>query len=160
MINALSVPSAMTEREFGMVFTKLAMQLRATDTDIVTIKSYYEAMRDCPLDTVQASAQGFAREAGRKWFPTTGEWHEAAQAVLTAQLKEAIKPARDEPWHFDCETCLDTGWMYGPNGVPLMCPERPCGDSKEHSPHTWTKACPCRPMNPTYQRHQKFGAGE
>ena len=154
MTEGLVPRSDMTEKEFGAVFGKLAIQLRWADADEIAVRSYYEALKQYPLAIVRASAQGFATEAGRRFFPTTGEWVEAAQAAMTAQLREVVTAPRAEPWRFECDGCDDTGWQpHECDGSTL------CGRRNTHAAHTYVTVCPCRPMNRTYQRHQKFGAG-
>ena len=100
----------MSEKDFGIVFGKLAMQLRFTDADVATIKSYYEPLSDLPLEAVRMAQEAFSREAGRKWFPTSGEWRERAEEARKASLKAALSH-RDEPWRVECEKCDDTGWI-------------------------------------------------
>jgi hypothetical protein len=34
-----------------------------------------------------------------------------------------------------------------------------CGLERPHAPHTWTRACPCRATNRTYQRHYRYEGG-
>jgi hypothetical protein len=155
MTQALIVPSTMTPREFGVIFSRLATQLQWRDADVSSAASYYEALKNYTLDTIHESGKRLAMEQGRRFFPTTGEWAEVADAVQHEALRRAVKPARDEPWHFDCETCTDTGWKHHDCDGSEQ-----CGRRKKHAPHVYVTPCPCREMNRTYQRHQKFGAGE
>ena len=143
----------MTEREFAVIFTKLALQLRWTDADEVAMRSYYAVLKGFPLEAVRLSGQAFAAEAGRKFFPTTGEWVESVHRTMTAQLREVVVAPRAEPWRFECDGCEDTGWQsHECDG------SRICGREREHYAHTYVTVCPCRPMNRTYQRHHVFGA--
>lgn len=155
--------SSMTEKEFGTVFTKLAFQMRWMDADAVAVKSYYEVLRDVPLEVAQASATEIARngivddrtgERRRGYFPTAAQWYEVAQHAAKEQLRKALPAGRGEPWHFDCEGCMDTGWEeFDCKGDSL------CGRKKPHGAHAYVRICPCRPTNATYQRHQNFGSG-
>lgn len=155
MTTALAPSTPMTQREFGTIFAKLAMQLRATDVDEATIRSYFEALGGYPLEAVRMAAEAFSREPGRKWFPTSGEWSEGIQRAAAANLREAVSH-RAEPWHLECERCEDTGWAIG-----MSCPgDSTCGRRNTHAAHTFTRACYCRPTNRTYQRHVSFGKGE
>lgn len=142
----------MSEREFGVVMAKLAMQLRWTDADVGTIKSYYEVLGDLPLDAISASATAFAREAGRKFPPTSAEWYEAARTAAkeTERKRLALPPGREYPWRHECHSCEDTGWVMGLecNGSNF------CGRERKHLPHSFTKPCECRPTNRTYQRNR------
>jgi hypothetical protein len=155
MNQALMLPSAMTPREFGKVFARLTIQLQWRDADVASADSYYDALKNYSFETIDASARRLAQESGRKFFPTTAEWAAVADAVQLEALRQAVKPARDEPWHFDCETCTDTGWKHHDCDGSEQ-----CGRRKKHAPHVYVTPCPCREMNRTYQRHQKFGAGE
>lgn len=144
----------MSLQEFSAVFSLLAVQLRATDTDEATIRGYFLALQDVPLEAVQASARTFAREPGRRFFPTTAEWVQVAQDASIETLRKALPAPRDEPWHHDCDLCDDTGWE------PFQCAgDTTCGRKFVHAPHRFVRPCPCRPVNATWQRHQRFGAG-
>jgi hypothetical protein len=188
MTQALIVPSTMTPREFGVIFSRLATQLQWRDADVSSAASYYEALKNYTLDTIHESGKRLAMEQGRRFFPTTGEWAEVADAVQHEALRRAVKPARDEPWHFDCESCEDTGWApHQCDGGAAAWPEaagasddignRPfsykalgrltetpgpstCGRRKAHAPHDYVTVCPCRPTNRTWIRHRSFGVGE
>jgi hypothetical protein len=107
------IAEPMTAREFGLVFAKLAMQLRATDVDEATIRSYYEPLADLPLEAVRMAQEAFSREPGRKWFPTSAEWRERASQAQDGLLRKALPPARSQPWRVECEDCEDTGWVFG-----------------------------------------------
>jgi hypothetical protein len=144
----------MSLQVFSAVFSLLAVQLRATDTDEATIRGYFLALKDVPLEAVSVSAQTFAKEPGRRFFPTTAEWFQVAQQASVDALRKALPPARDEPWHFACDLCEDTGWE------PYGCPgDATCGRKFRHAAHHYVRACPCRPVNQTWQRHQRFGRG-
>jgi hypothetical protein len=145
--------SAMTEREFGTIFTILAIQLRWTDSDEVTIRSYFEALHGEPIESVKASAQAFGRETGRRFFPTTPEWLEASRQVQTETLRKALPAAREQPGSHDCEHCEDTGFE------PYDCDGTNCGRKFKHVAHGYVRLCPCRPTNATWARHQRFGSG-
>jgi len=143
----------MTELEFGKVFAILATQLRWTDADEMAVRSYYEALKGETLDTVKASAQKFAQEAGRRFFPTTAEWCEVARHTATETLRKALPAAREQPWRHDCGECEDTGFR------PFKCVGTSiCGRRFKHQPHDYVEICPCRQTNATWQRQQRFGA--
>lgn len=118
MTVALMRPSTMTEREFGVIFASLAMQLRWHDADVATIKSYFDVLKDVPLDDVKDAAALFARESGRKFPPTSAEWFTSARAVEQDRIRKvvALPPGREEPWHHECGSCEDTGWV-----IPIQC---------------------------------------
>lgn len=144
----------MTLAQFSETFALLAVQLRATDTDEATIRGYYEALKDSPLEAVQAGARAFSREPGRRFFPTTAEWIQVARDASVESLRKALPAARDEPWRYDCEPCSDTGWE------PFRCAgDASCGRVKPHLAHDYVRICPCRATNKTWQRHQRFGSG-
>jgi len=154
MTTSLTTTATMTERDFGLVFGKLAIQLQWRDADEVSIRSYYEVLKDLPLEAIQASAAAFAKERGRKYFPPAPEWHEKASAVALEQLKAKLQPEPQRAWTVECTKCDDTGWdRYECTGDAY------CGRTKPHRPHDFVKPCPCRATNRTYQRHQQFGGG-
>ena len=138
-----------TEHEFGVIFARMAMQLRWLDADTAAIQSYYVALKDLPDEIVHASAARIANEPGRKFFPTTGEWREVALRI--EQDKRRAEFSGPESWTDECATCHDTGWevFECTGGVHVGC-DRP----REHRPHDFVRICPCRPTNRTYQRHQ------
>jgi hypothetical protein len=188
--NALLVSAApMTEREFGMVFVKLATQLGTKDADVLTIKSYFEALQDLSLEAIRMAASAFSREPGRQWMPNAPQWREKVQELQREALREAVQPAREKGWQVECQDCDDTGWQMGLecDGGGAQWPEeaapntlvgkkpwsyRPqdrqtstprqarCDRPRTHLPHSFTRPCPCRPTNRTFQRHQNFGRGE
>lgn len=151
---ALVGPSA--ERlEFVQVFNRLCVALREKDADAATMQVYFDALADLPFAAVQQGAVALQNEPGRKWFPTTGEWREAAQEAGERQLKAAVKHAREEPWRLECTLCEDTGWRLADCSGDSF-----CGRERKHAAHGFARACACRPTNRTWARHQKFGAGE
>jgi hypothetical protein len=153
---ALVPKSPTTDVEFAAVFNRLLVALRepADDTG-VTLGVYYDALKDLPLQAVEVAAVGLSKEAGRRFFPTTAEWHTAAEKALQQMVREAVKPARAEPWHHECGTCEDTGWVLG-----LECDgSSMCGRKNTHAAHSYTRACPCRATNKSYIRNQQFGQG-
>ena len=184
MTSGLVVSTPMTERDFGVAFGKLAMQIGFREGDLATVKSYFEALSDLPLEAIQQAATAFAREAGRKWMPNAPEWREGAQAWQVAALKDVVR-SREQTWQHECQDCEDTGWIIGmtcdgggeqwpesiePNTrgktpwrfkAEARQTEKPrssvCDRTGPHLPHSFTRVCPCRPMNRTYQRHQFKG---
>lgn len=160
MATALIGPSAITLREFSLLFSKLALQCRDRDADEATIRAYHEALGRFPAEAVRMAGERLSREPGRKWLPTTGEWTEAILAAQTALLREALPSARHDPWRVECVHCEDTGWRLE-DGHGLFCPgDRTCGRERKHQAHTYTEACACRATNRTYQRNTNFGKGE
>lgn len=144
----------MTLKDFSKVFGVLATQLRATDSDEATVRAYYEALKDQPLGELQCAAVALAKEPGRRFFPTTAEWLDAAMAARSRVFREHLLSAREEPWRLDCDNCEDTGWAISSCEGDTF-----CGRTKKHAPHDFAKPCPCRPTNRTYQRHNTVGRG-
>jgi hypothetical protein len=96
-----------TLQEFANIFAALAVQLRQTDADEATIRSYYEALKDVEPEFIAMAAQDLARTA--EWFPKTSEWREAAmrvEAARTGELRARLRKLH-EPL---CTACSDTGW--------------------------------------------------
>lgn len=145
---------------FLSVFNRLAVALREPqDGSGITVGVYFDALRDLPQEAVLEAARALSREPGRKFFPTTAEWRDAALkaagATLRKSLAEPTFQPRGEAWHHDCARCEDTGWEVG-----HTCPgDETCGRRGAHRPHTYTRACPCRATNPTYLRHHHVGGG-
>lgn len=137
-----------TEQAFGAIFARLAIQLGWRDADLASIQSYYAALGTFPRVVLETTAQVFATEHGRRFFPSTAEWHEAATQARDRQMRQSLTLGRAEPWREDCAACGDTGWVcHECDGTAL------CGRPKAHAPHTYVTVCPCRPTNRTYQRH-------
>lgn len=139
-------------KDFGVIFGKLALQLRWLEVDQITIRSYYDVLGELPLTAVGAAAERFAREPGRKFPPTSAEWFTLAKEVAKdAERKTlALPPGREVEWRVECGSCDDTGWV-----IPIECDGGSlCGRLRKHLPHTFTKVCGCRATNRTYQRHQ------
>ena len=101
MTHALSVP--LTDAEFVVLFNRLAVALQVQqDGSGITHGVYFEALRDLPTSALEAGALALMRESGRRFFPTTAEWRAAAEAAHQAQLRVALSPRREEPWHEEC----------------------------------------------------------
>lgn len=96
----------MTLQEFAPIFGELAIQLRQTDADEVTIRSYFDAMKDLELEFVAMSAKVLARTT--EWFPKTSEWIAAAGKVEHERTEELRARLRNLPTQ--CSACDDTGW--------------------------------------------------
>lgn len=146
----------MTMTAFAEVMGVLARQLRA-ELDESTVRDYYTALSRYPLDALRTAQEAFSREPGRKWMPTTGEWSEKASWCQMEAIRKAMPPARETPWRDECAECGDTGWIRG-----LACDGAEtgaCGRGRPHAAHPYTRMCPCRQTNQTYQRHARFGRG-
>lgn len=150
---ALYAPT--TDVDFVRVFNRLCVALREPPDDTgVTQQTYFELLHDLPITALEAGAVTLMREPGRRFFPTSAEWRAAAEAAQTEELRRALPPGREKPWEHECAACEDTGWKYhdcdGSNA---------CGREKTHAAHPYVTVCPCRGINRTFQRHQKFGSG-
>ena len=150
------VPKPPTDEEFVVVFNRLAVALREQQDETgITQGVYYDALKDLPLKAIDLGAVALTKQMDRRFFPTTAEWRTAAERAHQELLRAAVQPARVEPWHHECDRCHDTGWIQR-----LECDGSDyCGRKPGHGSHTFTRMCPCRPTNRTYQRHQQFGAG-
>ena len=144
-----------SDAEFLKIFNRLCVALRESQDDSgVTQGVYFEALRDLSLPALEAGAQSLMKEPGRRFFPTTAEWRAEAERAQMQQLKQAVQPAREQPWRFDCTACEDTGWeRFECTG------DTSCGRQRRHEAHTYVRVCPCRATNRTWQRHQNFGSG-
>lgn len=138
----------MTPEEFHGIFRRLALALRLTEQDGAMVSAYYEALNDLSVGAIAESARALAKQPGRRFFPTSGEWREEAEIAFRSELVKALPPARPDPWRFDCESCDDTGWeRFECTGNDF------CGRPNVHAPHTFVRMCSCRESNRTYQRH-------
>lgn len=104
----------MTLSDFASVFAVLAVQLRATDADEITIKSYYEPLKDLELEFVQMAAVEMAKQGGSHgdnphWFPKSSEWRALAWKVERDRIAEQREILRKLPAPL-CQACDDTGW--------------------------------------------------
>lgn len=104
----------MTLEQFADIFALLAVQLRQTDADEVTIRAYFKALQDIEPELLAMAATRLADTA--EWFPKTSEWREAAARIerertdeLAARLRKLPKPL--------CSACDDTGWARVGEGV-------------------------------------------
>ncbi len=70
-----------------------------------------------------------------------GASSEEVQANLVKTLRAAWPKWRDEPWHYECAHCQDTGWREH------ICPELHCGRKKPHAGHCYVQTCLCSKGN-------------
>lgn len=141
---------------FLQAFNRLAVALRlpAPEIDAAQKQIYFEALRDLPLEAVEAAVLPLSRTAGFG-FPRTSEWHQVAEQQRVEQTLRALPPGREEPWQHECPHCEDTGWEERAcDGEHRM-----CGRPKAHAPHSFTTPCSCRETNRTYARHHRVPKG-
>lgn len=140
----------MTFENFAEIFSLLSLQLRLTDSDELTVRGFYDALKDLPVDAVQTAARSFAVEKNRRFFPTTAEWHTNAKAHIAAVRQKQLDVPRDTPWRFECQSCEDVGWVH------FHCSgDASCGRRNAHAEHDFVVPCDCRASNRTYQRHHE-----
>jgi hypothetical protein len=85
-----------------------------------------------------------------KFFPRPADLRDRIENEAVRELQRALPPTRD--WHVDCQACDDTGWQES------SCDgdgSQACGRTFRHTKHQFVVPCPCRPTNPTYQRHRQ-----
>lgn len=95
----------MTLDQFADVFAPLAIQLRHPDADIVTISTYYEALKDLDVEFVQMAAVNLAKRS--QWFPKTSEWRYEAERIEVERAMELRDRLRKLP-EPQCVICRDT----------------------------------------------------
>ncbi len=147
---------ALDRKIFDQTFNRLAVALRDNRNDTAAKEVYYRALEEFPSQFVSEAALILAKEPERKFFPTTGEWVAAILTVKqSSERKFLARPDnRDEPWHFECTACSDTGWEdHACEGTTEFAQETACGRKKPHYPHNFVTVCPCRATNRTYQRN-------
>lgn len=140
-----------TDTEFLRVFNRLCVALREPPDDTgIMQQTYFELLHDLPIQALDAGAVALMQEPGRKFFPTSAEWRQAAAQAGMDALRAALPPARVEPWRHEDPECEDTGWRFldcdGASGA--------CGREKKHAPHSYVTICACRPTNHTFHRHR------
>lgn len=77
----------------------------------MTLRVYFEALRDFNIDTIEEVADELIRtEPNMLGLPPPGRWRQVAQDryELKAQRAPYQRP-KDEP---DCDVCQDTGWRF------------------------------------------------
>ena len=143
------VSGSTTNATFLRVFNRLCVALREPQDDSgATQGVYFDALKDLPLDALEAGARALMTEPGRRFFPTTAEWRTAAEKAHAVQLRKAVEPEPDRGWSLECSHCEDTGWeLFRCTG------NAECGRANNHAPHDFVRVCSCRPTNRTFQRH-------
>lgn len=97
----------MTLEEFSEVFALLAVQTRNTDADVATIRGFYVSLEDVELEFIAAAAERWQR--ANKWFPSTADWRQTAQAIESERMEQQRAILRKLPRPL-CAACDDTGW--------------------------------------------------
>jgi hypothetical protein len=115
-----------TRTEFGAVFARLAVALRCTDADELTIRIYHDALSDLEPELLGWAAERLSRQVdadGAAWFPKTAEWRQMAGQIERERTDALIATLRRRPTPL-CEACRDTGFARdeGANTVtPCAC---------------------------------------
>jgi cation transport regulator ChaB len=111
---------------------------------------YYEALSDLPIEAVESAATHLQRHGG-EFFPSSATWHKQAELERDQYLRDHLEH-REEPWHYECDLCMDTGFEYhrGPRKHAPKPEWRTMGDPEQII--EWTCKCACRATNKTYQR--------
>lgn len=89
-----SVPPAFVE-----LFRDLVRAYQPRTIDRETVRVYWETLQTFPIETLKASAVRL-RQRSTSFFPTTGEWFQAATRVRTMEAQQATG---------SCERCHDRG---------------------------------------------------
>lgn len=92
---------------FLQAVARLAVSLREKDPDVVLLRVYFDALRDCEIEFVVAAAD---RLANAKWFPKVGEWRAMASRI-EAERREAHRAILRRLPAPLCDACSDTGWI-------------------------------------------------
>jgi hypothetical protein len=124
--------SSATPDGFRKIFRSLVIRLPPRHLERDAVDEYWVVLQTIPLDVLRQSALTLSQT--NTYFPSTGEWFQAAHEVqLAARVALAAEPA--DPSIVECEQCSDTGWVYVDQA------DRPS-----------VVACGCRTTNRTYQR--------
>jgi hypothetical protein len=97
----------------------LAFQPRGLERD--TAKVYYDALGDLPVPILRASAKRLTQT--QKFFPTTGEWREAALAI-----PPSLGTAHGDAGIHDADR-----WTFH------ECPAEPCDRTQAHGAHWYAR---------------------
>lgn len=135
---------------FMQTFNVLAKRLRAQDIDAADLQTYFSALSHLPMWALEQGANALALERGRRFFPTTAEWHDAAQVAIERRLREVAQGERI--WKLYCESCKDSGWKPQECTPKARCGRTYCDRLGETHSHEYFIVCPCRAHNPSYQR--------
>lgn len=103
----------MTLPEFAEIFAPLALQLGATDADEATIRAYFEALKDVPIELIALAATRLATqgtERGARWFPRTCDWRVLCGRIESERRGELEKILKRLPAPL-CDICSDSGWL-------------------------------------------------
>ncbi len=126
-------PHAPIPQEFRQVFRELVLATQAqhvrTDPDVVRI--YFETLRDFSIDVVRTSARNLRRTT--TFFPSTGEWFQAAQSVLRGSHSAGTlgEPEASGEWPYDpseppfTEAELENAREWRTRGSHDTCPHTP-----------------------------------
>lgn len=114
----------MNLEQFSEMFALLAVQLRFTDADEITIRAYYKALGSVEAEFVAMAAQRFAsgvtvNEQGEVWFPKAPEWRAMATKIEAERRDElkGILRKRMLAGQLLCLECDDTGWQRVDDGM-------------------------------------------
>ena len=133
--------------EFATVFRELVMGIqpaRALERD--TCHVYYETLQQFPLDVLRQAALKL-RERANGFFPSAGEWFQAATA-LQWEARRALGALPDTNVIM-CDRCQDTGSVYAECSG-----DSTCGRQRAHPAHGFVCVCACRQTNLRYQRNR------
>jgi hypothetical protein len=105
---------------FVQAFNRLALSLREKDPDAMTLRTYFDGVRDLEIEFVTAAADSLARRA-EYGFPKVPDWRREAQRIESerdAAQRAGIRRLR-EPL---CSDCGDTRVRYLEAGAaPCPC---------------------------------------
>lgn len=122
----------------------IAFQPRALDRDAARV--YHAALGGLPIGVVRDGALRVMQT--RPFFPTVGEWFQAATDILRDQRRELAATPVDVQ-QVECAQCTDTGSVYA------ECPgDATCGRQHRHGAHAFVCVCACRSTNRTYQQRR------
>lgn len=132
------------------------------------------AQRECrdfpsPVELLEFVHRVRIKRAGATPDPVVERPAEPVDVAIThfGETVAKVKVTRD--YAHECDVCDDSGWK------PIWCGIREampgvlqlrgaqfgfCGEGREHYPHEFAVACPCRPTNRTYRlKLEKLAAG-
>jgi hypothetical protein len=125
----------MTEdkKAFQKIFRSLVIAFPSRRLERDASDVYWAVLGGLPIAVLRESALALARSS--KFFPSTGEWFQAAEEVRLAERRALA--ARPAVGPIVCPNCSDTGWVY-----------------VTQAGKSFVTACACRSTNQAYQRNR------
>lgn len=145
-----AVPQASTPVWFRECLAEFLASWRQPTTAAI-VRAYWRTLADLPEADVVAAGLALRRTGG-EFPPSAAVWYATAQQRQRERLvRDAVHVERI--WRTECDACDDTGWVPHTCTASARCGRSICARASDDHEHSYVSACPCRPMNSTYQRN-------